>query len=147
MLNEIALKDKKWRSYALSLTKNKPDADDLVQEMYLKLSDNKKQINDFYVIIVIRNMFYNNQKRKKYEVCYDDFSFFDNYNNTFEPNDKESLLLEHIKNNVNWWEEELLEMKYHHSYRELAEMYNINYGFVYKTIKRIKKDIKNKYNG
>ena len=57
MLHQLAKKDSKWREIALKICKDKMLADDIVQEMYLKLANNKKQINDFYVIIVIRNLF------------------------------------------------------------------------------------------
>ena len=39
MLLELSKKDKKWRHIALKLCGNKDLADDIVQEMYLKLHD------------------------------------------------------------------------------------------------------------
>lgn len=147
MLEQLELKNNKWLKYALYLTKNKDDANDLVQDMYLNLADCKKQINDFFVLTTIRNMFYNNMKRKKYEFTGYDFSYTSDNANTFEPNDYEQSILNHIKANVSWWEEELLEMKYHHSYRELEEMYNINHVFVYRTIKDIKDELNTKLHG
>lgn len=147
MLEELAKKDSKWRSYALWLTKDKATADDLVQDMYLKFYDTQKQINDFFVIITIRNAFYDAQKKKKYENRYEDLSVFSGNENDYEVDDKDNDIINYIKNNCAWWEIELLEMKAEHSLRELAERYNINYGFIYKTLKRIKDEVKNKYNG
>lgn len=142
MLEELSKKDSKWRSYALYLTKNKADADDLVQDMYLKLFEYSKQINDFFVIITMRNLFYDNQKKKKYEFNYSDFSFLDLKEYKYEPTDNEKEILDYIKNNCNWWEYELLEMSTENSLRQLQERYNINYGSIHKTIKKIKDEVK-----
>lgn len=147
MLQELSKKDSKWRSYALYLTKDKSTADDLVQDMYLKLHNHNKQINDFFVIITIRNLFYDQQKRKKYEFNYNDFSFIDRKEYTYEPTDNEKEILDYLKNNCNWWEYELLEMSTEHSLRQLQERYNINYGSIHKTIKKIKEEVKKYYNG
>ena len=147
MLEELSKKDSKWRSYAIYLTKDKNTADDLVQDMYLKLSDQQKQINDFFVIITIRNLFYDQQKKKKYEHFYNDMSYLERDNYKFEPNDEELEILEYLKENCNWWEYELLEMSTEHSLRQLEKRYGIHFMQIHKTVKKIKDDVKNKYNG
>ena len=147
MLKELSQKDSKWRSYALWLTKDKSKADDLVQDMYLKLHDQQKQINDFFVITTMRNAFYDAQKKKKREIINDDFSYFEYNTNTYELDDEHKEIIDYVLSSCNWWEEELLEMSAEHSLRDLQARYNINYGFIYKTLKRIKDDVKNKYNG
>ena len=50
ILHEISLKDKEWRSFAYSLTKDKEKADDLVQEMYLRIYSKcqNKKLTDLY---------------------------------------------------------------------------------------------------
>ena len=57
MIEQLAKKDTYWRRIAYNICKNKMLADDLVQDMYLALSNVTKEINDFYVIIVIRNIY------------------------------------------------------------------------------------------
>jgi len=57
MIHQLALKDSFWRKTALIICKDKMLSDDLVNDMYLKLHDCKKEINDFYVIRTIRNLF------------------------------------------------------------------------------------------
>lgn len=41
MIEELALKDKKWRLYALKICGDKSMADDIVNDMYLKVYDKK----------------------------------------------------------------------------------------------------------
>ncbi len=51
---ELSKKDKKWRHIALKLCGNKELADDIVQDMYLKLHD-KEDLKDFYVVLKLLN--------------------------------------------------------------------------------------------
>jgi hypothetical protein len=64
MLELLCKKDDFWRRVAFNICKDKTLADDLVQEMYIKLSDCTKEINDFYVIITIKNIFLNHLKKE-----------------------------------------------------------------------------------
>ena len=62
MLETLSKKDKLWRQMAFSLCKNKQEADDLVQDMYLKLSEVKKEITDYYVFLTIKHLFFNSRR-------------------------------------------------------------------------------------
>jgi RNA polymerase sigma factor (sigma-70 family) len=130
MLEELSLKDKHWRQIAFNICKNTEQADDLVQEMYLKLHDCEKQINDFYVILTIRNLFLDICRKKKYTVSLDDI---DISNGTlFELDDKHQQIIK-ATSKLKFYEVELLDMSGEHSLRELSKRYNINY----QTINRI----------
>ena len=108
-------------------------ADDLVNEMYLKLANNTKEINDFYVIVTIKNIFLQEIKNKK-TVCIDNF-----YNFTtdadFEPDDKQVQVLE----NVYWVAKEYILMNETKSLREMAKELNTDYSYIHRTIKNEKK--------
>ena len=52
-LQEIAEFDSKWRNIALRITSNKAQADDIVQEMYLKLADKEDEVNDYYITLTL----------------------------------------------------------------------------------------------
>ena len=135
MLEQLAKKDNLWRKIALTICKDKYLADDLVQDMYLKLADNKKQINDFYVIITIRNLFidYCRESKRFIDITESTGTTFDNEGLT----DEEQNII-NIANKLDFWKLELLDMSQEHSLRDLEERYNINYGFIYRTIKESK---------
>lgn len=132
MLEELAKKDTYWRQIAFNICKDRYLADDLVNDMYLKLADNEKANSDWYVIIVIRNLFIDSTKQKK-ELSIDEVTTKES-NSYFEIDDNELELIEGLK----WWERELLELSFDHSLRELGDKLNINYAFIHRTIKRIR---------
>ena len=138
MLDILSKKDTQWRKIAFNICKDKYLADDLVNDMYLALANNEKASNDFYVIIVIRNLFLHHTKKKK-EVNIEDIVITESINN-FEINDEQLETLTNLK----WWEKELLELSFDYSLRELEKKYNINYAFIHRTIKRIRNEQKQK---
>jgi DNA-directed RNA polymerase specialized sigma24 family protein len=141
-LLELSKKDSYWRSIALKICRNKFMADDIVQEMYLKLCNNDKDKNDFYVIIVMRNIFLDTIKKNKMFLDVDNYDFKDN-DITFEIDDNEKELIEGLK----WYEKELIEMSYDKSFHEIQRELNINYQFVRRILNKTKtkwQDQKNK---
>jgi DNA-directed RNA polymerase specialized sigma24 family protein len=141
-LLELSKKDSYWRSIALKICRNKFMADDIVQEMYLKLCNNDKDKNDFYVIIVMRNIFLDTIKKDKMFLDVDNYDFKDT-DITFEIDDNEKELIESLK----WYEKELIEMSYDKSFHEIQRELNINYQFVRRILNKTKtkwQDQKNK---
>ena len=136
MLEQLAKKDKYWRAVALNISKDRSIADDLVQEMYIKLSDVTKEINDYYVIITILNLFRahkNEVKRDRYKnMPFDDFRI--TQDDTFEIDDEEQLFL----NSLKWYEKELIEMSYSNSLRDIQKQLNINYQFTNRVLTKAK---------
>jgi DNA-directed RNA polymerase specialized sigma24 family protein len=130
MLEDLAKKDSYWRSIALRICKDKYLADDLVNDMYLKLANSEKQINDFYVIIVLRNLFIDHTKQKRL-ISIDELYNLSQKEN-FEIDDNEKDLIDSLE----WWEKDLIELSYDNSLRELATKLNINYAFIYRVIKK-----------
>ena len=138
MLHQLAKKDSKWREIALKICKDKMLADDIVQEMYLKLANNKKQINDFYVIIVIRNLFIDHIKKQSANVSINNFYNFTEEENTFEIDDQQKEIIDSIY----WVARDYFIMNYDMSLREMAKVLNTNYAFIYRTMKKAKDKIK-----
>ena len=64
-INELAIHDTKWRTIALKITGNKMSADDLVQDMYLKLMEVDKDINDYYVTMTLKSIFIDGIRKSK----------------------------------------------------------------------------------
>jgi RNA polymerase sigma factor (sigma-70 family) len=145
MLEELAKKDTYWRKIAFNICKDRYLADDLVNEMYLKLHDCKKQINDFFVIIVIRNIFLD-LKRKKGTLHLYDFYNLESDVNEFEVDDIDKIILD-AYNELTFSERELILLANEMSLRDIEKEFNINYGFVYRKVKFAKEKIKDKTNG
>lgn len=137
MLHELAKKDKYWRKVAFNICKDKFLADDLVNDMYLALANCNKEINDFYVIVVIKNLFLYHIKQNK---MIDLELVKEPITEMFEIDDNEKEILDSLK----WWEVELIEMNQQYSLREMQQQLNINYAFIYRTIKKIKDGKKKK---
>jgi len=132
MIEELSKKDALWRKVAINICKDKQLADDLVQEMYLKLYECKKQINDFYVVIVLRNLFLDTIKQKNKRKQVDIDSFYDIEANTsnFEMDDEETKIV----NEMYWLAKGYFELSYDMSLREMAKELNTNYMYIYRTM-------------
>jgi len=132
MIEELSKKDALWRKVALNICKDKQLADDLVQDMYLKLYDCKKQINDFYVVIVLRNLFLDTikQKNKRKQVDIDSFYDLEASVSTFEMDDEETKIV----NEMYWLAKGYFELSYDMSLREMAKELNTNYMYIYRTM-------------
>jgi DNA-directed RNA polymerase specialized sigma24 family protein len=65
VLEELSKKDKIWRKMAFSICKCHTLADDLVHDMYLKLSEYNKPVNDYYVYYAIKHIYLSYIKNNK----------------------------------------------------------------------------------
>ena len=142
MLEQLSKKDKYWRSVAYNICKSKSLADDLVQDMYLKLYDCKKQINDFYVIITISNLF-KDLKRKPQNTDLVEYNL-KSRDSDFKPDDYENYILNEYKK-LSWIEREVIIELYDKSIRELAnELTGVSYNYIFRkhreAIKKILKE-------
>lgn len=133
MLETLCLKDKYWRKIAYNICKDKMMADDLVSEMYLKLANCKKDINDFYVIVTIKNLFLSEIKAKK-TVSIDNFYNFTTPE-TFEPDDNEQEIIK----NIYWVAKDYIELNETMSIRKIGKLLNTDYNFIHKIITNEKK--------
>jgi len=133
MLETLCLKDKYWRKIAYNICKDKMMADDLVSEMYLKLANCKKDINDFYVIVTIKNLFLSEIKNKK-TVSIDNFYNFTTPE-TFEPDDNEQEIIE----NIYWVAKDYIELNQTMSIRKIGKLLNTDYNYIHKIITNEKK--------
>ena len=131
-INELAEHDTKWRSIALRITGNKMSADDLVQDMYLKLMDKDKDINDYYVTMTLKSIFIDGIRKNKTSLLFEGIDIKDE-TVPFEPTDEEKEILDKIKE-LPYRQQEFLAESYDHSLREIESIYNINYGFIYREL-------------
>ena len=145
MLKEISKQDKRWREHAFMLCKCRHLADDIVQEMYLRMYRNpKEQANDNYILLVIKSVWMNYLKTKKMQSSTDDLYYIKSVDNTFEPDDEQQELLDKIKK-LDWVKQELLIEIYDRSLREIEEIYPlVNYAYAFREIKKAKSIILDK---
>lgn len=140
MLEELSKKDALWREIAFKICKDKYLADEITQEMYMRFLRNPKEsVNDYYVALVIKSVYLNMIKTDKH-ISINDFHYIEDKQMDFEPNDEEEKVLELIED-LTWTQKELLSEIYDRSYREIQDIYNINYGYIYKQVKNAKEEV------
>jgi len=137
MLEELAKKDAQWRKMAFQICKDKDLADELVQEMYLKLYENTNLIKDGYIYTVLRNLFYDYTKQQKDIIV--DFSNIEIEDEIYiEPIDYKALI-----KGLTWYERTMFELSTLVGQRELSRQTGIHI----QTIHRVNKMVKSKING
>lgn len=143
ILNELSKKDKEWRKAAFVICKDKILADDLVQDMYLKLM-NRTKWNDYFVFITLRNLFLDHLRKQK-DIRLEELHYLEDRTEVFEPDDEEQKILDAF-DKLDWVQKELLlERANGMSLRDIQKRYNINYGYTYRETTKAKEEIlKNK---
>lgn len=73
LLQQASKKDKLWREYATKLTKCRQKADDIVNDMYLKLhKSEKKQVKDAYIRVTIFRLYLNQALKESKSIYIDE---------------------------------------------------------------------------
>ena len=138
-LEDLAKEDSRWRMVALKLCGDKDMADDLVQEMYLKVAE-YKSINASFVYRTIKNLFLLSFRNKKLERL-DDYEKIAINNPTFEPDDYQQSVLDKF-NELYWIEQELIIESYDRSLREIQKEYPmIHYTYAHRQINKAIREI------
>lgn len=137
MLVELSQKDSEWRRIALKICGNKQLADDIVQEMYIKLSTSThKKLNTSYVSACLYHLYINEVRgSKKITELNPNI-----YKETFEGLDDRQ---KNIIDSLPWYQKQIMLHHQNLSIRQIESKFNINRGFVYDTIKKVKSKVKN----
>ena len=144
MLERLSKRNDDWRNLAYRICGNYDHAQDLVQQMYLKLADYKR-VNDAMVAITIKNLWLDLLKKKNREVGIDSFHSLPYGENTFEPSDKQIEYLNRF-DDLPMVQKELIQESFDKSTREIGREFNINYCYVHRQIhKGLKKILKENY--
>ena len=142
-INELAEHDAKWRTIALKITCNKMTADDLVQDMYIKLMDNDKDLNDYYVTMTLKSIFTDGVKKtsmKNRTQGLVNEEQIEDESNKFEADDKQQALLDKIQS-LPFHQQEFIAESYDNSLRKIEGIYDINYGFIYRELHKGLEDV------
>lgn len=65
MLEKLAENHKKWVAIAYNMCKCKDKANDIVQDMYLKMHELNKYVDDGYIYFIIRSIFIDSKRNQK----------------------------------------------------------------------------------
>ena len=156
LLELLSAKHNDWLQMAYSFGLDTEDAEDLVQDMYIKMYNfttaEKIQYNDdintFYVYITMRNLFYD---KKKQEVPQVNIDTIRSLAQEEEQNDKEALevLLVEIAQcveDLHWYDKKIFEIYYGRgeTIRQLSKGSKISSSSIFNTIKNVRETIKAK---
>ena len=133
ILNEIAKHDTKWRAFALKICNDKTLADDLTQEMYLRVSTYTKW-NNSLIHRIIYNLFIDYVRTDK-EIGTDNFDLHSSIDKNFEPDDKQQKLLDAFYK-LGWRQQALIEESYDKSFGKIEKDFPmINYGYAFRQVR------------
>lgn len=155
VLTLIAKDHNKWLRISKSFGLGN-DAEDLVQDMYLKINDwkgkydktlmfNENEVNHYFIFRVLRNLFLDKCKKKNINVSMQEyFEPTANYS-SFEYKEQLDVIQEEIKS---WhlYDRKIYELIYVEGYSmlELSKLTGIDYYSIYRTKNKIEKLLKNK---
>jgi len=137
IIHELAKKDAQWRKMALQICKSKYVADELVQNMYIKLSERTIPVSDGYIFVTLRSLFYDSLKNN--DILIDDFSKFEVEDEEYN----EGIDYDELSKDLTWYERTLFEQSTLIGQRELSRQTGIHI----QTIHRVNKMVKLKLNG
>ena len=132
MLEILSKKHELWVKMARGICHDNYIADDIVSEMYLKLKDYDKELNDVYIYFALKSCFIDwirNEKKTESTELLDI---------RFQEEEEENFLK--IPDFLTWTEKQILILRYDHSLRDIEKIYKINY----RTVARIQAKAKAK---
>lgn len=153
ILKKLFERHKDWCDIVESFGCNPETAEDIVQEMYLKIGKLVAQgkditfgndVNHFYIFRTLTTIFLDYKRRERKEGDFD----FDNYDiedeQEVEYKKKYEIILEEL-DNMYWYDKKVYEIiESGESISELSRKTNISYYSLYNTYKKVKKYLKDK---
>jgi RNA polymerase sigma factor (sigma-70 family) len=174
ILEELSKRNDEWIKIAFSICKDKTLANDLVQEMYLRIEKYVKdperittndKISSLYIYVTIRNLYFKHQNNKKRKIIYqykdydsfDDNDVFNNDTDSIE-NDLELLEMEKAHKKImgkilqeistwHWYDEKLFKLYFFtdKSLRTIASETRISLTSIYNSCKNYKEILTEKF--
>jgi DNA-directed RNA polymerase specialized sigma24 family protein len=145
MLEQLAQRHNEWLKLAFNICKNKEYSKDLVQDMYIKIYNSGKQIEDInecYIYFIMRNQFLNEIKDEKRFVDFDVAilnEIDEEYN--FIADIKEQVTIETLQkefNKLTWYEKQMIDLTQEFGQRGLSRETGIHIQTIHNTTKKIK---------
>lgn len=132
--------NEKWKNISISICGDKDLGNDILQDAYIKIFD-KEEVNNTYIYRTIMGLFIDHCRKKK-DLRLSEKIQIECSQRYFEPTDEEEEILRRL-DKLEWHRKELLQESCDRSLRQIEREYNINYGFVYREIKKAKEFILN----
>tara|TARA_R100001463_G_scaffold20745_2_gene50354 strand:+ start:2093 stop:2668 length:576 start_codon:yes stop_codon:yes gene_type:complete len=174
ILEELSKRNSEWLKIALSICKDKTLANDLVQEMYLRIEKYVKdperittndKISSLYIYVTIRNLYFKHQNNKKKNIVfqYKDYDSFEendvfNIDSPSIENDMDSLDMEKAHKKImekilqeistwHWYDEKLFKLYFFtdKSLRNIASETRISLTSIYNSCKNYKEILIEKF--
>lgn len=145
MLEELAKNHQTWIMIAYKLCKNDDLCNDLVQDMYLKLHNYKKEISVGYVYFTIKSIWLDGIRKNKIDLDYEikDIQTIDLDMESFLIKENQYKIIEETKESLKWHEQKIIELSTIKGIRPLARESGISKEQIVKT----RNKLKNKCNG
>jgi hypothetical protein len=147
MLDKLVKEDELWRKMAMQICNDKNTADDLVQDMYLKLANFKGEVKNGYVYFTIKNIYLDQVKQtslKNRVICINNFSNFEteidiyDYDKDYDLQSKIDIINVELENDV------IDKIIITNHINEGLRKFSRESGISINTIKRFSNDFKNK---
>jgi DNA-directed RNA polymerase specialized sigma24 family protein len=127
MLEELAKLDKEWRLIALKICGNKSLADDLVNDMYIKMHDRQPpKFNRHYISYAIYHLYLNHIKKQAKTLFLEDVDYVETDENNYTTEIR--IKVDNILNEIGFFDREILLHTHEKSLRKTAEALAMNYG-------------------
>lgn len=145
VLKELSKKDDIWRKYAFKICGCKSKADDLVNDMYLKLADKQREISNGYVYLTLKSIFIDNIRKDHLNAI----SLEDLYND-IEDVSSEILseryeLIDILRKDVSFFHKEILLITHETSLRKAEEEIDVPVSVLRYHKKKALNKLKDKY--
>jgi len=132
MLEELFKKHKTWINSAYSICGNREDAEDLVQEMYIKLHERNGNINSRFVFLTLRSI-YMDQIKKNNKLFY------------FPETNEEEAVPEvsnklNVLENFKWYEQQIILYSSIEGIRSFSRNSGISINTIRNVISKFKKE-------
>lgn len=140
MLEKLAKNHSKWLAIAYKICGCKDNANDIVQDMYIKMYELGKEVDEGYIYFVLRSIFIDS-KRKQKEFTISDDSLF-NYLIEEETNNEEKELLNKCLarsyNSLEKHEKVIIHFSVNMGLREFSRESGLSISLIAKTKRKLK---------
>lgn len=137
MIEALAKKDKHWRDVAYKISGDKTLADDIVNDMYIRVYDQQPaKISDGYIYTIMRNLFID-QARSRSKISFTDFS-------NIEVQEQEQTIypdIEPILQTLTWYERTIFKHAVEIGQREFSRRTDIHIQTIHRVTNSVKKKI------
>ena len=134
MLDQISKLDKDWRKIATKICNNKFEADDIVNDMYIKMHERQpKTFNVSYISYCMYHIWLNKIKKNKTFEGKNKIVYLEEIDyNKFEENLilEDRIKINNILNEIGLLDREILLHTHERSLRKTADILDMNYGKV-----------------